>query len=105
MQELMAWMQDGDTGDESDVDPLLALADQVDTQATPAVLPSQQASSPLVSYRLNHPILVLCQCRIILCKQATSAQPAVLLVDAEALKLRPLFPFVKGCRFLFGTGH
>lgn len=43
MKELMAWMDRGQEEDESDVDPLLALANQVETQATPAAMPSQKA--------------------------------------------------------------
>ena len=35
----MDWMRDADEGNEGDLDPLLALADQAETQAPPAATP------------------------------------------------------------------
>ena len=39
MEELMDWMRDADDDNTNELDPLLALADQAETQATPAAAP------------------------------------------------------------------
>ena len=61
----MEWMQDADDENESNLDPLLALANQIETQATPAN-PTQKARLPVIKLdaslegKLDHSRLSFC---------------------------------------------
>ncbi len=52
MEELMSWMRDADEDNDNELDPLLALADQAVTQATPAAAPQT------VAYWINQPFVL-----------------------------------------------
>lgn len=51
MEQLMEWMQGAEEETNNGLDPLLALADQAETQATPAAMPSQQVSQHVIAVK------------------------------------------------------